>query len=78
MEVGICSFHQLLQPNNPYLNPHTLAFKLHVRLLHDSKIGVFGEHLRPLLHPLQYFRLHLLVCILRFISVVLHSVQSYN
>ena len=44
---------------------YTLAFELHICLLHNSKIRVPSEHFRPLSHTLQDLGFDLLMAVLQ-------------
>ena len=51
---------------------HTLRSKLHISLFHYTKIGIAGEHLRPLFNMLKDFGFNLLMCVLQH-GVLLHG-----
>ena len=54
-----------------------MALELIICLRHDSKIGIFGKHVRPFTESLQYLRSHLLVSVLTMVSQHLVAVFDF-
>lgn len=56
----------------------TARLQLHIGLLHNAKVWVAREHLRPFLHALQDLGFDLLVCVLSQLAYCIYPMKTEN
>lgn len=78
MVVGDLGLISLAPFNTKEAIQLTARLQLHISLLHNAKVWVAREHLRPFLHALQDLRFDLLMCVLSQLAYCIYQMRAEN
>jgi hypothetical protein len=73
MVVGDWDLTALALVNDMKALKLTARLQLHISLLHNAKVWVAGEHLRPFFHALQDLGFDLLMCVLLQLAYCIYN-----